>query len=340
MWRKRWTVANHVRADFQRIALPGKEHGGSTAKEGIKVDDTLSERKEKLYGNHVLTVTPLTSDRDIDEDSTRNLVDFVIDRDVHGILALGSTGEVFALTEAERKEYVEIVVDQTQGRVPVGVGVNDSSSDRAAQLARHAQQVGADYIFTCPPYYHPHRAEGLYRHVGHICDAVDLPIMVYDGGAGIEISFELLGRMARDFPNLACAKLFLPYPPKIAKYEEATGGQVAPFAGHDQMNYLMLLYGAAGMTSAASCVLPKEQSEMFELIQEGEVEGAREIFLSRLAPLNSIAFANVLQYVQCYKKALKWMGVIESDTCKVVMEPVTETREQELAAVMQYIGLL
>jgi len=70
-------------------------------------------------------------------------------------LALGSTGEVFSLTEAERKKFIEIVVDQTKGRDPVGIGVNDSSSDESALLAKHAESIGVDYIFTCPPYYHP-----------------------------------------------------------------------------------------------------------------------------------------------------------------------------------------
>ena len=90
------------------------------------MSELLQQRKDKLFGNHVLTVTPLHEDGTIDEESTRNLVDYVIDRGVHGILTLGSTGEVFALTEAERMQYVEIVLDQTKGRVPVGVGVNDS----------------------------------------------------------------------------------------------------------------------------------------------------------------------------------------------------------------------
>ena len=304
------------------------------------MSETLEERKAKLFGNHVLTVTPLTLDGEIDESSTRNLVEFVIERDVHGILTLGSTGEVFALTEAERKRYAEIVIDQAAGRVPVGVGVNDSSSDIGANLASHAQAAGADYIFTCPPYYHPHRAEGVYRHVKHICDAVDLPVMVYDGGAGIEISLELLNRMAEDMPNLACSKLFLPYPQKIGMYEEATGGKIAPFSGHDQMNYLMLLYGARGMTSAASCVLPQEQTDMFNAVQAGDLDKARKLFFNKIAPLNSIAFADVLQYVQCYKKALKWMGVIENDTCKIVMEPITKIRERELRAVMEHIGVI
>ena len=302
--------------------------------------ETLQEKKAKLFGNHVLTITPMKPDGSIDEASTRNLLDYVIDKGVHGILNLGSTGEVFCLTEAERKQYVEIVVDQTAGRVPVGVGVNDSSSDVSALLAKHAEGVGADYIFTTGPYYHPHSAEGIFRHIKYIGDSTELPLMVYDGGAGIEISLPLLRRLADHLPTLHCAKLFLPYPAKIAMYEGATDGRVQAWAGHDQMNYLMLRYGAKGMTSAASCVLPKEQSDMFDLLQKGDVETARKIFHDQVGPLNSIAFANVLQYPQCYKKALKWMGIIEHDTCKVVMEPIDDVRIQELHAVMERIGLL
>ncbi|MEW6622635.1 MAG: dihydrodipicolinate synthase family protein [Bacillota bacterium] len=295
---------------------------------------------KEIFGNHCLIVTPLTENREIDEESTRNLVDYVIDKGVHGILALGSTGEVFALTEAERKRLVEIVVDQTAGRVPVGVGVNDSAADVAVLLTKHAESVGVDYIFTCPPYYHPHRETGVYNHIKAVADATSLPVMVYDGGAGIEISLPLLKKMADAMPNLKYSKLFLPYPKKIEMYAEATGGKVMPFAGHDQMNYLMLLYGAKGMTSAASNILPKEQTDMYNFIQEGRLDEARKIFHDKLATLNSIAFANVLEFVQCYKIALKWMGIIKHDTCKVVMEPPDEIRRRELYAVMEYIGLI
>ncbi len=103
---------------------------------------------------------------------------------------------------------MEIVVDQTAGRVPVGVGVNDSASDVSALLAKHAEDVGADYIFTTGPYYHPHGAEGIFRHIKYIGDATELPLMVYDGGAGIEISLPLLKRLADHLPTLHCAKLF------------------------------------------------------------------------------------------------------------------------------------
>lgn len=299
---------------------------------------TLAERKAKLFGNHVLLVTPLTPAGAIDVESTKSLVDYVIANGVHGILALGSTGEVFCLPDDERRQFADVVIRHTNGRVPVGIGVIDSASDTSVALAKHAAAAGADYIFTTAPYYHPHAAEGIFRHVQEIGKATDLPLMVYDGGAGIELSLPLLKRMADNIPTLHCSKLFLPYPGKIAMYAAATDGKLQAWAGHDQMNYLMLLYGAKGMTSAASCILPREQSDMFEFIQNGNLDGARKIFHDFVGPLNSIAFANVLQYPQCYKRALKWMGVIEHDTCKPVMEPIDEIRSRELRGVLERIG--
>jgi 4-hydroxy-tetrahydrodipicolinate synthase len=301
---------------------------------------TFAEKKAKLFGNHALLVTPLTPKGDIDVESTKSLVDYVIGKGVHGILALGSTGEVFCLTDAERRQFAALVCGHTKGRVPVGIGVIDSAADTSVELARHAAGAGADYIFTTAPYYHPHGAEGIFRHVKLIGDATDLPLMVYDGGAGIELSLPLLKRMAENIPTLHCSKLFLPYPGKIALYAAATDGKLQAWAGHDQLNFMMLLYGAKGMTSAASCVVPQEQSAIFDNIQAGKIAEARDIFHSSVGPLNSIAFANVLQYPQCYKRALKWMGVIAHDTCKPVMEPIDDIRTQELRAVLERIGKL
>lgn len=300
----------------------------------------LQEKKDALFGNHVLLVTPMRPDGSLDEESTRSLIDFVVGKGVHGILTLGSTGEVFALTDEERRCFAELVIEHTAGRVPVGVGVAHSSADASAALAKHAETAGGDYVFTTGPYYHPHGAEGIYRHVKHVGDASDLPLMVYDGGAGIEFPLPLLRRMAENIPTLFSSKLFLPYPAKIAQYADATDGRVQAWAGHDQLNFLMLQYGAEGMTSAASCVLPAEQSLIFESVRDGRLEEARRLFHEKVGPLNSIAFANVLQYPQAYKRSLKWMGVIEHDACKVVMEPLDDVRTRELRAVLERIGVI
>ena len=301
---------------------------------------TFEERKAKLFGNHALLITPMRPDGTIDHDSTRSLVNFVINKGVHGILALGSTGECFALIDEERRDFAALVIEAAAGRVPVGVGVNHSSTDAGADLARHAAGHGADYIFTTGPYYHPHQAEGVFQHIRHIGAATDLPLMIYDGGAGIEFSLALLKRMADEIPTVFASKLFLPYPAKIAQYTAATQGRMQAWAGQDQLNYLMLLYGALGMTSAASCVVPAEQTRIFEAVRNNRKDEARNLFHSCVGPLNSIAFANVLQYPQCYKTLLSWMGIIEHATCKVVMEPIDAVRTEELRAVGTRLGLI
>lgn len=296
--------------------------------------------RDEIHGNHVLLMTPLRPDGSLDEDSLRSLVEHVLAAGVHGILALGSAGEVFALTDAERLRLAELVVEATAGRVPVGIGVAHSAAESSAMFARAAETAGADYIFTTGPYYHPHGPEGVYRHIAHIGRATGLPLMVYDGGAGIEFSLSLLTRMSEEIPTLFASKLFLPDPPKITRYAEATGGRVGAWAGHDQLNFLMLQHGAKGMTSAASNVLPAEQSEIFSAVQRGDLHAARTLFHGKVGPLNSIAFANVLQYPQCYKRALKLMGVIEHDDCKLVMEPIDDVRTRELREVLERIGVL
>ena len=76
--------------------------------------------------------------------------------------------------------------------MPVCVIVNESSSDTLAQLAKH----GVDYMFTTGSKFHPHGADGIYCDVKYIADAKNLPVMVHDRGAGIEIELALLKRMA------------------------------------------------------------------------------------------------------------------------------------------------
>ena len=89
--------------------------------------------------------------------STAKLIDFVIERGVHGVLAQGSTGEGFLFDTDERKEFADLVVERVQGRGPVGFCVESSSTAVSVELSRYAEKSGADYLFTTAPYRHPHK---------------------------------------------------------------------------------------------------------------------------------------------------------------------------------------
>jgi len=106
------------------------------------------------------------------------------------------------------------------------------------------------------------------------------------------------------------------------------------------LTYLMLCYGAYGMTSAASCVIPQENTDMFNFIKAGKLEEAREIYLSTVCPLNAMAFFSVLDYISAYKLALYWMGIIASPTVRRPLIHLDSVMQRELRGALKFIGKL
>src|SRR5215218_7359664 len=105
----------------------------------------------RFKGIFVPMLTPITSDERVDERSLRRLVDFLVDAGVHGIWAMGTTGEFPTFSEAERARAVEATIDQVRGRVPVIANIGDSSTGLALTHAAHAVNAGADALALTPP---------------------------------------------------------------------------------------------------------------------------------------------------------------------------------------------
>jgi 4-hydroxy-tetrahydrodipicolinate synthase len=293
-----------------------------------------------IGGNQCLIVTPLKEDQSVDEASTQTMIEFLIRERVHGILVHGSTGEGFLFDTDERKAFADLVVNCVGGRVPVGFCVESSSTAVSIELSRYAKKAGVDYLFTTAPYRHPHKGSGIFEHFKAINDATDLPVSIYDGGAGIEFGLDLLEKVSDELTNIKYCKVFLEKPEKIAQIHDRCKGRIVPWAGHDRLTYLMLCYGAYGMTSAASCVIPKENSEMFDLVRQGKLDQARHIYLSKVCPLNAMAFFSVLDFIAAYKLALYWMGIIKTPTVRKPLTQLDSVMQRELRGALKFIGKL
>src|SRR5689334_14018116 len=284
----------------------------------------------EISGNQCLIVTPLNEDETVDRESTVRMIDFLIENGVHGILVHGSTGEGFLFDTDERKVFADLVVKSVKGRVPVGFCVESSATAVSVDLSKYAKKAGADYLFTTAPYRHPHKGPGIFEHFKAINDATDLPVSIYDGGAGIELGLDLFEKISEELKNVKYCKIFLEKPEKIAQIKERTKGRITPWAGHDRLTYLMLCYGAYGMTSAASCVIPRENSDMFDFAKAGKFHEARNIFLSKVCPLNAMAFFSVLDFIAAYKLALYWMGIIKTPTVRKPLVQLDSVMQREL----------
>ncbi len=125
-------------------------------------------------------ITPFNEDYSVNYDSLRRLVGIQVDRGVDGFYVCGSTGESFLLEPAERKKILETVVEETAGRVPVIAHVGDIWADRAAELAAHAADAGADAVSAVPPFYFKFSFEEIAEYYRLIQTAAKLPLIVYN----------------------------------------------------------------------------------------------------------------------------------------------------------------
>jgi 4-hydroxy-tetrahydrodipicolinate synthase len=141
----------------------------------------LNGRRAQLHGILVPILTPLLPDERVDIRSLRRLVGYLLDAGVHGIWALGTTGEFAALDAAQRAAAARAVVAEVGGRVPVVVNVGDSGTGLALRHAAAAVDAGADYLALTPPHYYPHSQDEVRAHFERVKDRfADVPLLAYN----------------------------------------------------------------------------------------------------------------------------------------------------------------
>jgi dihydrodipicolinate synthase/N-acetylneuraminate lyase len=292
-----------------------------------------------IEGIQVLLSTPMSDDGALDYESTRTLIEHVIQAGVHGITLLGSTGEFFSISEDERREFTERAIKMVAGRVAVGACPGAPGTDTAIELARHAERCGADYILVPVPFYFSNTLHGIVDFYTRVAHSVSIPVMPYDGGGGYPIDIEIWRRIVQASPNINLAKITIPLPPKVKWIHDEFGGRVKAFGGSDQTILLCMANGADGLTVAGANVVPEMFVRMFELYRNGNRDDARRIFYEKISPMNVIAVPAHTEFIQCYKQALYWMGVIASPYTRGPMMSLDEPRKEELLAALIRMGV-
>ncbi len=136
-------------------------------------------------------VTPLRAQDTLDTQGLERLIEHVIAGGVHGVFILGTTGEGPGLSYRLRRKMIEWTCRQVDGRIPVLVGVTDTSYTESVHLAEYAAQVGASATVLSAPYYFPASQEDLASYVEHFVEAISLPTFLYNMPSHTKISFEI-----------------------------------------------------------------------------------------------------------------------------------------------------
>ena len=135
---------------------------------------------ERLAGVLVALASPLHQDGAVDEDGVGRLIEHVIEGGVHGVLALGSTGETASLDEPARRALLAAVVAATRSRVPVLCGVAQPQLTNAIAEIEAAAALGADAVLVAPPFYYPTDQQGVLAFYRRLAEKAPLPILLYN----------------------------------------------------------------------------------------------------------------------------------------------------------------
>ena len=124
-------------------------------------------------------VTPMKDDESIDEQGLRAVVNHVLEGGVHGVFAVGSQGEFYALSKREKIKVLQIVVDEVDGRVPVYAGTAALTTKEVIDLTKRAADVGATAASVLTPFFISPTQDELMRHYESVANAVNLPLLLY-----------------------------------------------------------------------------------------------------------------------------------------------------------------
>ncbi len=223
-------------------------------------------------------VTPFEKDNEVHEEALRNLVNFVVEKGVNGVVPVGTTGEFVYLSEEERRKVVEIVIDEVSGRVSVIAGTGASSTRQAIKLSKHAEDVGANAVLVVSPYYLRPADKGSYQHFYEISRATDIPIILYNipQCTGDFLRREVVEDLA-ELDNVVGLKDSSGHLPYLMELLEMVGNKINIICGHDEVVMPALAAGAKGAILASANVIPDLWIRLHEAIRKGDLEKARKL---------------------------------------------------------------
>jgi len=153
---------------------------------------TSTPPPEPLYRGIVPPlVTPLEDRDKIDLPGTQRLLEHVIQGGVSGIFILGTTGEAPSLSYRLRRDFIQLVTEIVADRVPVLVGITDTSLVESLKLAEFAKESGADAAVLSTPYYFPAGQTELIQYIADIVESLPLPLMLYNMPSLTKVWFEI-----------------------------------------------------------------------------------------------------------------------------------------------------
>ncbi|MEP1150495.1 MAG: dihydrodipicolinate synthase family protein [Balneola sp.] len=215
----------------------------------------------------------------LDLNTFRNNIEAQIEAGVDGIIIGGSLGESSTITHDERLQLLHASIQQSDGRVPSLLNIAEGATLTAIELARKAEENGADGLMVLPPMMYKPTDDETVAHFKAIAESTSLPILLYNNPVDykVEITLEMFEEFL-PYENIQAVKESTRDISNVTRLKNKFGDRFKILCGVDTLAMEELVMGADGWVAGLVDAFPAETVAIFRLIQAGRFDEALKIY--------------------------------------------------------------
>lgn len=294
---------------------------------------------QRLKGLIAASFTPMNKAGIVNLSAIDKYADLMADSGMSGVFVCGTTGESLSMTTTERKEVLEQWVKSANGRFKVIAHVGSNSLPEAAELAKHAQEVGADAIGAmAPSFFKPGSVKDLVDFFTPIAHAAsELPFYYYNMPSMTGVSLpvaQFLVEGKKAMPNLVGTKFTHNNLMEMGECLALNNGEFEVLHGYDEILIAGLAFGAVAGVGSTYNYLSSVYLGIFDAMEQKDLQKARELQQKSIEVVKVI-----IKYgggVRGGKAIMNLIG-IECGDCRLPITPFSdkeyETLKKDLEAI-------
>lgn len=288
-------------------------------------------------GTATALITPFSSDgKDVDFNAFQNLIDFQLENSVDALVVAGTTGESPVLTREEKICLIRSAKCSCGSSTPVIAGTGSNNTSEAVKKSNDAEKEGVNGLLIVTPYYNKSNQDGIISHYFYIADRVSTPIIVYNvpSRTGVSIKPETYKALS-EHKNIVAVK---EASGDISEFNKSivSASSLDFYSGNDDQTVSMMAYGAKGLISVSSNIIPGVIKRIADLCKNGEFQKASEIHKKYLKLMTAM-FCDVNPIP--VKSACNKLFNIN----KTVRLPLTDIKEKDdikISGILKEYGLI
>lgn len=278
-------------------------------------------------------ITPLISNKALDIKGLENLIEYLITGGVHGLFILGTTGEATSLSYNLRKELIKKTSEFVKKRIPVVVGITDTSLEGSLEIANYSAEQGLDGVVIAPPYYLPISQEEMREYLEIIVPKLPLPFLMYDmpGCTKVHMSVSTI-RRAKELGAVgvkdSSGDINYLYS-LIQEFKDSP--EFAVIAGTELFLPETIIYGGHGAVTGGANIFPKLFVDLYNASVERDLDKI-EVLRERMIMINDLIYnvgKNNSKYIKGIKCALSLMNICSD----YVAAPIRKYGKEERAKI-------